>query len=47
MMVMVMMVMAFFQYWKPQVAYDDGDDDFGDSDDGDGDLSILDMAFGV
>ena len=25
MMVMVMMVMAIFQYWTPQVAYDDGE----------------------
>ena len=25
MMVMVMMMMAIFQYWTPQVAYDDGE----------------------
>ena len=48
MMMMVMMVMAIIQYWKPQVAHDgDDDDDDGDGDDGDGDLSILDTTGGV
>ena len=45
-----MMVMAIFQYWTPQMAYNgddlDGDDD-GDDGDGDGDLSILDTTGGV
>ena len=42
-----MVFVKIFQYWTPQVAYDDDDDDVDDDGDGDGDLSILDTTGGV